>query len=95
MDRVAGDAWRFGLRQPVNHGAVQGIQNNARCRSRYDVEGRPFRAAFYQNKLLAEMSATVFATEPGSRLTDEAIAPAIPIIVTVAIIITVTVIVCI
>ena len=33
------------------------------------------------------MSATVFATEPGSRLTDEAIAPGIPVIVTVAVIV--------
>jgi hypothetical protein len=38
-------------------------------------------------KLLAEMSATVFAAEPGSRLTDEAIAPAIPVIVTVTVIV--------
>ena len=38
-------------------------------------------------RLLTEVSATVFATEPGSRLTDEAIAGGIPVIVTVAVIV--------
>jgi hypothetical protein len=33
MDRVAGDVWRIGVRQPVNDGAVlrQRIQNNVKC----------------------------------------------------------------
>ena len=63
--------------------------------------GGPFGPPFIAMKLLAEVPAAVFATEPGSRLTDEAIAPGIPVIVavtvivTVAVIVTVTVIVCI
>lgn len=37
MDRVAGDVWRIGLRQPADDGPVlrQGIQNNVKCGYRF------------------------------------------------------------
>jgi hypothetical protein len=69
---------------PVDIGFLLGILNTV---SRSRSQGRPFRAAFLQWRLLAEVSATVFAAEHGSRLTDEAIAPGISVIVAVAVIV--------
>ena len=66
---------------PVDFGLR--ILNTASGLVTIDVERRPFRAALLQRDLLAEMSATVFSAEPGPRLTDEAIAPDIDIIVAV------------
>jgi hypothetical protein len=65
-----------------------GILNTASRSVTIDMEGGPFEPPFFLRwRLLTEVSATVFATEPSSRLTNEAIAPGIPVIVTVAVIV--------
>ena len=55
------------------------------------LSGRLFQSdeAHWQRRLLAEVPAAVFATEQGSRLADEAVAPRIPLIVAVAVIVSI------
>lgn len=72
---------------PVGAGLLLGILNTATGSGRIDVEGGPSGRLLFRWRLLTEVSTTVFATEPSSRLTDEAIAPGIPVIVTVAVIV--------
>ena len=45
------------------------------------IKGGPFEPPLLQKPLLTKVPATVFATEPGSGLTDEAVAGGIPAIV--------------
>jgi len=72
---------------PVGVGLLLCILNTASRSDRNVVEGDPFEPPVVTMTLLTEVSATIFTTEPCSRLTDEAVAGGIAVIVTIAVIV--------
>jgi hypothetical protein len=72
---------------PVGVGLLLGILTRRVDRSRSMWKAALSSRLYYCDRLLTEVSATVFATEPCSRLADEAIAGGIPVIVTIAVIV--------